>query len=134
MTARKIPTKTTTTKTAPVELSGELVEAPPEALANEAAAAASIAQDVQAPANEVTDAIAEIDEKAAPAKKATPTKKAPVKKKASPAKQAAPKEAVRTSHTDCTHAKTGRDGKTARAACRRERAAAEARDSEKKSA
>jgi hypothetical protein len=116
MTARKTPAKATTT--APVKLSGEMVEAPPEALANEAAAAASIAQDVQAPADEVTDAIAELDEKTP---KAAP-KKAPAKKATA---QPAPKEAVRTSHTDCTHAKTGRDGKAARAACRRERAAAE---------
>lgn len=118
MTARKTPAKAT----APVKLSGEMVEAPSEALANETAAAASITQDVQAPADEVTDAIAELDEKAAPAKKAT--KKTPAKK---PTAKPAPKEAVRTSHTDCTHAKTGRDGKAARAACRRERAAAEAK-------
>jgi hypothetical protein len=37
--------------TAPVKLSGELVEVPSEALANEASAAESIAQDVEAPAD-----------------------------------------------------------------------------------
>jgi hypothetical protein len=126
MTARKTPAKATST--APVKLSGEMVEVPSEALANEAAAA-SIAQDVQAPADEVADAIPELDEKKT--SKAAPTKKAAAKKTAA---NPAAKEAVRTSHTDCTHAKTGRDGKAARAACRRERAAVEAKATEKKSA
>lgn len=63
-----------------------MVEAPSEALANEAAAAESIAQNVEAPADEVADAIAELEagakgiHKAAPAKKAAkvaPAKKAP---------------------------------------------------------
>lgn len=36
-------------------------------------------------------------------------------------------ETVRTSHADCDHPKSGREAKAARAACRRERAAAEAK-------
>lgn len=106
MTARKPAARKTT---APVKLSGELVEVPSEALANEAAAAESIAQDVDAPADEVADAIAELEAEANGTRKAPAkiTKKAP-----------AP-----TAHTNCTHAKSGAEGKKARAACRREKAA-----------
>lgn len=113
MTARRTPANRKAT--APVKLSGELVEVPSQALANEAAAAAeSIAQD--APADEVADAITELEAEANGTKKAAPAKKA---SKAAPAKKApAP-----TAHTDCTHAKSGIEGKKARAACRREKAA-----------
>jgi hypothetical protein len=61
MTARRTPANR---KATPVKLSSELVEVPSEALANEAAAAESIAQDVQAPADEVADAIAELEAEA----------------------------------------------------------------------
>lgn len=112
MTARKPAARKTT---APVKLSGEIVEVPSEALANEAATAESIAHDVEAPADEVADAIAELEAEAngsrkAPAKK--PAKTAPAKKAPAP-----------TAHTNCTHAKSGAEGKKARAACRREMAA-----------
>lgn len=116
MTARRTPANRTRT-TAPIKLSGVMVEAPSEALANEAAASESIAQDVNAPADEVADAIAELEAEANGTRK-TPEKKAPAKK-ALPAKKApAP-----TAHTNCTHAKSGAEGKKARAACRREKAA-----------
>lgn len=62
--------------------------------------------------------------------KAAPAKRTPK----APAKAASPvttKEAVRTSHADCTHAKTGTEGKKARAACRRERAAEAAKQAKK---
>lgn len=114
MTARRTPANRKATPA--TKLSGEMVEAPSEALANEAAAAESIAQDVAAPADEVADAIAELEAEANGTRKA-PAKKAPAK--AAPAKKApAP-----TAHTDCTHAKSGAEGKKARAACRREKAA-----------
>jgi hypothetical protein len=116
MTARKTPAKPAAT--APVKLSGEMVEAPSEALANEAAAAESIAQDVDAPADEVAEAIAELEAEAN--KKPVPAKKAPAKK-----------EPVTTSHANCTHAKSGAEGKKARAACRRERAAEAAKQAKK---
>jgi len=111
MTARRTPANRKAT--APVKLSGELVEVPSEALANEAAAAEAIAQD--APADEVADAIADLEAEAngtrkVPAKK--PAKATPVKKAPAP-----------TSHAACTHAKAGAEGKKARAACRREKAA-----------
>lgn len=73
MTARKPTTRKTT---APVKLSGEMVEVPSEALANEAAAAASIAQDVKAPADEVADAIAELEAEANGTRKKAPAKAA----------------------------------------------------------
>jgi hypothetical protein len=80
-----------------------------QAFANEAAAAESIAQD--APADEVSDAIAELEAEA------NGTHKTPAKK---PAKAAAAKKApASTAHTDCIHAKSGAEGKKARAACRR---------------
>lgn len=114
MTARRTPSNRKPATPA-VKLSGELVEVPSDALANEAAAAESIAQDVQAPADEVADAIAELQAEANGARKAPATKPA----KATPAKKApAP-----TARTDCTHAKSGSEGKKARAACRREKAA-----------
>lgn len=121
MTARRTPANRKAAT--PVKLSGELVEVPSEALANEAAAAESIAQDVQAPADEVADAIAELEAEANGMRKA-PTKKPA---KAAPAKKApAP-----TAHTDCTHAKSGAEGKKARAACRREKAAEVAKAAKK---
>ncbi|MHA7154247.1 hypothetical protein [Arthrobacter sp. TMN-50] len=55
--------------------------------------------------------------------KATASKATTAKKTTEPAT----KETIRPSHTDCTHAKIGREGKAARATCRRERAAAEAK-------
>jgi hypothetical protein len=113
MTARRTPANR---KATPIKLSGELIEAPSKALANEAAAAESIAQDVQAPADEVADAIAELEAEANGTRKATPAKKPA---KAAPAK----KSPAPTAHTDCTHPKSGAEGKKARAACRREKAA-----------
>ncbi|GIU55668.1 hypothetical protein [Arthrobacter sp. NicSoilC12] len=110
MTARRTPANRKPATPA-IKLSGELVEVPSEALANEAAAAESIAQDVEAPADEVADAIAELEAEANGTRKA-PAKKAPAKKTPAP-----------TAHTDCTHAKSGAEGKKARAACRREKAA-----------
>ncbi|MDQ0102217.1 hypothetical protein J2T10_001863 [Paenarthrobacter nicotinovorans] len=95
MTARRAPNATT-----PVTASAELVGVPTEALANETAAAESIAQDVQAPADEVADAIAELEAEA------NTTRKAPAKKP-EPAKKAL----VRTTHADCTQAKSGAEGK-----------------------
>lgn len=77
------------------------------ALANDAAAAESIAQDIEAPAEEVADAIAELE---ANGSRKTPAMKA--------AKVPAP-----TAHTNCTHPKSAAEGKKARAACRREKAA-----------
>ena len=118
MTARRTPANRRPAAPA-IKLSGEMVEVPSEALSNEAAAAESIAQDVDAPADEVADAIAELEAEANGTRK-TPTKKTPAKTaKTAPAKKAP----VRTAHTDCTHAKSGAEGKKARAACRREKAA-----------
>ncbi len=74
------------------------------------------------PADEVTEAIAELEAEANGKAPKAPAKKVSAKVKADT------KAVVRTSHADCTHAKTGREGKAARAACRRERAAAEAKD------
>lgn len=69
-----------------------------------------------APVDEVADAIAELEAEANGTRKATPAKK--------PAKAPAAKKApAPTAHTDCTHAKSGAEGKKARAACRREKAA-----------
>jgi hypothetical protein len=114
MTARRTPANRKAT--APVKLSGEMVEVPSEALANEASAVESIAQDVQAPADEVADAIAELEAEANGTRQATPAKK--------PAKVAPAKKApAPTAHMNCTHAKSGAEGKKARAACRREKAA-----------
>lgn len=45
--------------------------------------------------------------------------------KASEPKATKPAATTHTSHSDCTHAKIGREGKAARAACRRERATAD---------
>jgi hypothetical protein len=112
MTARRTPSRKPATPA--IKLPGEMVEVPSEALANEAAVAESIARDVDAPADEVADAIAELEAEA------NGTRKAPAKPaKAAPAK----KEPAPTAHTNCTHAKSGAEGKKARAACRRERAA-----------
>lgn len=89
MTARKTPAKPAAPKTDAVNLSGEMIEVPSEALANEVAAAESIAQDVEAPADEIAEAIAELE--------------AELNKKAAPAKKAAPKkEPVTMSHANCT--------------------------------
>lgn len=57
MTARRTPARNTI---APDKLPGNLIEVPAEALANEAAAAGSNVQDVEAPADEVTNAIADL--------------------------------------------------------------------------
>lgn len=62
MTARRTPANRKAT--APLKLSGGLVEVPSEALANEVVAAESIAQDVQAPTDEVADALAELEAEA----------------------------------------------------------------------
>jgi hypothetical protein len=118
MTARK-PAARKTTAAPTVKLSGDMVEVPSEALANEAAAAESIAQDVDAPADEVADAIAELEAEANGTRKA-PAKAAPAKKAPAP-----------TAHTNCTHAKSGAEGKKARAACRREKAAEAAKAAKK---
>lgn len=124
MTARRTPANRKPATPAPaIKLSGEIVEAPSEALANEAAAAESIAQDVEASADEVADAIAELEAEANGTHKAA--KKAPAKP------TAAKKEPVRSAHTDCTHAKSGAEGKKARAACRREKAAEAAKPAKK---
>lgn len=104
MTPRKPAARKTT---APLKRSGEMVEMPSEALANEAAAAESIAQN--APADKVASTIPELGAEA------NDTRQAPAKK--------APKAPAHTAHTDCAHAKSGAEGKKARAACRREKAA-----------
>ena len=122
MTARKTPANRQPATPA-IKLSGEMVEVPSGALTNEAAAAESIAQDVDAPSEEVADTIAELEAEANGARKAP--KKSPAK--AAPAK----KEPVTTSHANCTHAKSGAEGKKARAACRRERAAEAAKVAKK---
>ncbi|QYF88556.1 hypothetical protein [Arthrobacter sp. PAMC25284] len=82
MTARRTPANRKPATPA-IKLSGDMVGVPSEAIANEAAAAEPIAQDSQAPADEVADAIAELEAEA------NGTRKAPVKKpaKAAPAKK-----------------------------------------------
>ncbi|MDP9693028.1 UNVERIFIED_ORG: membrane protein involved in colicin uptake [Arthrobacter globiformis] len=121
MTARKTPASRKPATPA-IKLSGDMVEVPSEALANEAAAANSIAQDVEAPADEVAEAINELEAEAN--KKAAPVKKAP-------ANAAIKKAPAPTSHANCTHAKSGAEGKKARAACRREKAAEAAKQAKK---
>ncbi|MBP2269194.1 hypothetical protein J3A64_004734 [Pseudarthrobacter sp. PvP004] len=111
MTARRTPADRKATTAAPVKLSGEVVQVPSEELANEAAAAVSIAKDVQAPA------VAELGAEA------NGTSKAPKK---APAKPAAKKEPAPTFHGNCTHAESGAEGKKARAVDRRECAVAAA--------
>lgn len=49
------------------------------------------------------------------------------KKKSKAPKKASTASGVRTSHADCSHAKSGSEGKIARAKCRKERAAAAAK-------
>lgn len=49
------------------------------------------------------------------------------KKKAKASTKKASTSGVRTSHADCSHAKSGSEGKIARAKCRKERAAAAAK-------
>lgn len=68
--------------------------------------------------DDLVEAVTMVQQAAKKAKKATKTPKA---------KKAPSAGGVRTSHADCSHAKSGPEGKIARAKCRKERASAAAK-------